>query len=107
MQWRWIRNTAGKPDSQLTMQTMWNLLGMLLVVIVVARSVFAGGTVDDGVWWFVGAMAGVTTTGYVSRRGVGGVVKDGVVKEPITSAEMPSEDLDELSASPPKRTLKG
>jgi len=65
----WIKNTAGKPDSQLTLQTSWSVLGMVLVLFVVGRNTMQGLPVGWEVWAFVATMTGSKTLSYVRRRG--------------------------------------
>jgi len=60
----WIKNTAGKPDSQLTFLALWNLVGVGLCVLTVATAK----PVDVEVWCFVGAAMGLKAASYVSRR---------------------------------------
>jgi hypothetical protein len=65
---KWVKNTAGKPDSQLTMQLGWNGIGMLVVVLVVGISTYKGTPITDMVWYFLLGAMGIKGATYVSRR---------------------------------------
>ena len=79
----WIKNTAGRPDSQFTLLLGWNILTALLVVYVVVRgSMGTPVAVDSEVWAVCVGMAVGKGYNYVKRRG-----------QAAADAPLPGEDL--------------
>ena len=65
----WIKNTAGKPDSQLTFLAGWHVLAMLVVVAVVVGPLAGRAVeVDMEVWAFLASAIGLKSWSYRGRR---------------------------------------
>ncbi|MEZ4435428.1 MAG: hypothetical protein R3F65_23745 [bacterium] len=66
---RWLTNSAGRPDSQLTQQVGWNLVLAVLIVADAARALITGQPMPDYLMPVVCGAAGVHGLTYVRRRG--------------------------------------
>lgn len=64
----WIRNTSGKPDSQLTFLAIWNVLAMALVVLTIVVDLYNGRPTSEVVWAFLAGAIGIKAWSYRGRR---------------------------------------
>lgn len=64
----WVRNTSGKPDSQLTFLSGWNLLAMALVVLTIVVDLYHGRPTSEVVWAFLAGAIGIKAWSYRGRR---------------------------------------
>lgn len=66
---RWLRNTAGHPDSQLTIQVAWNIIAAVTVLLVAVLSILQDRQIPETLWLFMLGAMGIQTMSYVKRRG--------------------------------------